>query len=82
MSASPTNEDIEPSKDELDTLVAHIAVLAQLALRMPDAFEQKSERIMEFLVKQVLQAALEEDVQGEDEVSSVCNPVYPKWQHR
>ncbi|KAH9941134.1 armadillo-type protein [Epithele typhae] len=45
---------------ELDTLVAHIAVLAQLALRAPDAFEQRSDVIMAFLVKDVLRS-LEDD---------------------
>ena len=42
---------------ELDKLVAHIAVLAQLSLRAPDAFEQKSDVIMAYLVKHVLRAA-------------------------
>ncbi|OBZ77502.1 Sister chromatid cohesion protein pds5 [Grifola frondosa] len=37
-----------------DHLVAHISVLAQLALKAPDAFEQKSDVIMAFLLKQVL----------------------------
>ncbi|RPD56961.1 hypothetical protein L226DRAFT_491089 [Lentinus tigrinus ALCF2SS1-7] len=49
-------EDIDPEK-----LVAHIAVLAQLALRAPDAFEQKSDVIMSFLVKQVLRSVPDED---------------------
>ncbi|KAI0698060.1 armadillo-type protein [Cerioporus squamosus] len=49
-------EDVNPEK-----LVAHIAVLAQLALRAPDAFEQKSDVIMSFLVKQVLKSAPDED---------------------
>ncbi|KAI8986667.1 armadillo-type protein [Trametes punicea] len=37
-----------------EKLVAHIAVLAQLALRAPEAFEQKSDVVVAFLVKQVL----------------------------
>ena len=37
-----------------DKLVAHIVVLAEIARIMPDAFEQKSEEIMNFLVKHVL----------------------------
>ena len=45
----------------LDTLVAHIAVLAQLSLRVPDAFEQKSDVIMAFLVKHVLKSSFEEE---------------------
>ncbi|TFK86665.1 hypothetical protein K466DRAFT_492369 [Polyporus arcularius HHB13444] len=49
-------EDVEPEK-----LVAHIAVLAQLALRAPDAFEQKSDVIMSFLVKQVLKSDPDDD---------------------
>lgn len=49
-------EDVDPEK-----LVAHIAVLAQLALRAPDAFEQKSDVVMSFLVKQVLRSASDED---------------------
>ncbi|CDO77959.1 hypothetical protein BN946_scf184971.g9 [Trametes cinnabarina] len=44
-----------------DTLVAHIAVLAQLALRAPEAFEQKSDVVMAYLVKQVLKSTLSED---------------------
>ena len=44
-----------------DRLVAHIAVLAQLSLRAPDAFEQKSDVIMTFLVKQVLRSSLADD---------------------
>ncbi|KAI0075977.1 ARM repeat-containing protein [Panus rudis PR-1116 ss-1] len=37
-----------------DTRVAHIAVLAELASKAPEAFEQKSDVIMGFLVKKVL----------------------------
>ncbi|KAI0646530.1 armadillo-type protein [Trametes meyenii] len=44
--------DVDPEK-----LVAHIAVLAQLALRAPEAFEQKSDVVTAFLVKQVLKSA-------------------------
>lgn len=35
-------------------LVAHVAVLAELAHEVPDAFESKSEEIMNFIVKQIL----------------------------
>ncbi|KZT68344.1 hypothetical protein DAEQUDRAFT_812146 [Daedalea quercina L-15889] len=37
-----------------DSLAAHMAVLAQLALRTPDAFEQKSDVVTSFLIKKVL----------------------------
>ena len=46
---------------ESDKLVAHIAVLAQLSLQAPDAFEQKSDVIMAYLVKQVLRSAPDEE---------------------
>lgn len=49
-------EEVSPEK-----LVAHIAVLAQLSLRAPDAFEQKSDVIMEFLVKEVLRSDTEDE---------------------
>ena len=51
---------------DLDKLVAHIAVLAQLSLRAPDAFEQKSDVIMAYLVKQVLRSVpdVDEDMVG------------------
>ena len=42
---------------ESDKLVAHIAVLAQLVLRVPDAFESKSDVITKFLLKQVILAS-------------------------
>lgn len=35
-------------------LVAHVTVLAELAQKAPDAFESKSEEIMNFIVKQIL----------------------------
>ncbi|KAN0111727.1 Armadillo-type fold [Russula decolorans] len=35
-------------------LVAHVTVLAELAHEVPDAFETKSEEIMNFIVKQIL----------------------------
>lgn len=35
-------------------LVAHVTVLAELAREVPDAFESKSEEIMNFIVKQIL----------------------------
>jgi sister chromatid cohesion protein PDS5 len=37
-----------------EELVAHIAVLAEIARDRPSAFETKSEDIMGFIVKQVL----------------------------
>ncbi|PIL27726.1 hypothetical protein GSI_10879 [Ganoderma sinense ZZ0214-1] len=54
---------------DLDKLVAHIAVLAQLSLRAPDAFEQKSDVIMAYLVKQVLRSVpdVDEDMMDTDE---------------
>ncbi|TBU45152.1 armadillo-type protein [Dichomitus squalens] len=57
-------EEVEPDK-----LVAHIAVFAQLSLRAPDAFEQKSDVIMAYLVKQVLRSApdVDEDMMETDE---------------
>ncbi|PSR74380.1 hypothetical protein PHLCEN_2v9888 [Hermanssonia centrifuga] len=39
-----------------DRLVAHIAVLAQFALKAPRAFESKSSVIMPYLIKQVIMA--------------------------
>ena len=51
---------------DLDKLVAHIAVLAQLSLCAPEAFEQKSDVIMAYLVKQVLRSVPDVD---EDMVS-------------
>ncbi|KAF9818035.1 hypothetical protein IEO21_02996 [Rhodonia placenta] len=39
---------------EPELLVAHVAVLAQLALRAPDAFEQRSDVITAFILKQIL----------------------------
>jgi hypothetical protein len=35
-------------------VVAHVTVLAELAHKVPDAFESKSEEIMNFIVKHVL----------------------------
>ncbi|KAI0336697.1 hypothetical protein GY45DRAFT_1315302 [Cubamyces sp. BRFM 1775] len=55
-SISDTLADVDPEK-----LVAHIAVLAQLALRAPDAFEQKSDVVTAFLVKQVLKSSSADD---------------------
>ncbi|KZT00644.1 uncharacterized protein LAESUDRAFT_687811 [Laetiporus sulphureus 93-53] len=37
-----------------ELLAAHVAVLAQIALRAPDVFERQSEAIMTFLVKKLL----------------------------
>ncbi|KAI0824810.1 armadillo-type protein [Trametes gibbosa] len=56
-------ESIADSLENVDSekLVAHIAVLAQLALRAPDAFEQKSDVVTAFLVKQLLKSSLPND---------------------
>jgi hypothetical protein len=35
-------------------VVAHVTVLAELAHKVPDAFESKSEEIMNHIVKQIL----------------------------
>lgn len=43
-------------------LAAHMAVLAQLALRAPDAFEQKSDVVTSFLIKKVLMKSPEPSV--------------------
>ena len=51
-------------------LVAHIAVLAQLARLSPDAFEARSEDVIAFLVKRVLM------VPCVDEVSTPPLPLY------
>ncbi|KAI0371302.1 hypothetical protein BV20DRAFT_1120710 [Pilatotrama ljubarskyi] len=57
--------------EDPEKLVAHIAVLAQLALRAPDAFEQKSDVVTAFLVKQVLKSssspADEEEMQTDED---------------
>ncbi|KZV76642.1 hypothetical protein PENSPDRAFT_598127 [Peniophora sp. CONT] len=42
-------------------LVAHIAVLAQLARLSPDAFEARSEDVIAFLVKRVLMVSCEDE---------------------
>jgi sister-chromatid-cohesion protein PDS5 len=44
--------DLDNADDQ--KLVAHISVLAELAQTAPDAFESKSEAIMNFIVKQIL----------------------------
>ena len=41
-------------KADSDTLNAHIAVLNEMVRSAPDAFEQRSETIVEFLLKEVL----------------------------
>jgi hypothetical protein len=46
------SEDLQNVDDQ--KLVAHITVLAELAHKVPDAFESKSEEIMNFIVKQIL----------------------------
>ncbi|KAI0790526.1 armadillo-type protein [Abortiporus biennis] len=53
------NEVVEAISDQLpevddDLLVAHVAVLAQFSLLAPDAFEEKSDVIMAFLLKKIL----------------------------
>ncbi len=53
-----------------EKLVAHIAVLAQLALRAPDAFEQKSDVVTAFLVKEVLTSS-SADAENEVSISNV-----------
>lgn len=55
-----TIADALPEAD-LDHQAAHIAVLAQLALRSPDAFELKSDVITAFLLKKVLMTGNEAD---------------------
>ncbi|CCM05112.1 uncharacterized protein FIBRA_07319 [Fibroporia radiculosa] len=50
-------EGLQEADPEL--VAAHVAVLAQLALKSPDAFEQKSDVIMAFLLKQVLMQKLD-----------------------
>uniref|UniRef100_D8QDI4 Uncharacterized protein n=1 Tax=Schizophyllum commune (strain H4-8 / FGSC 9210) TaxID=578458 RepID=D8QDI4_SCHCM len=52
-------EHIEEATPE--QLVAHVAVLVQFARYQPDAFEQKSETIMAFLLKEVLLKAIPPD---------------------
>lgn len=39
---------------DAELLAAHTAVLAQIALHAPEAFEVKSDVVMKFLLKQVL----------------------------
>lgn len=51
-----------------ELLIAHVTVLAQLTLKSPDAFEQKSDVIMAFLLKQVLMVARPDD--------PVCSHLY------
>ncbi len=46
------SENLKNVDDE--KLVAHVTVLAELAHKDPDAFESKSEEIMNFIVKQIL----------------------------
>jgi len=46
------SEDLKDADDQ--TLVARITVLAELAQNAPDAFESKSEEIMNFVVKRIL----------------------------
>jgi sister-chromatid-cohesion protein PDS5 len=46
------SKDLQNVDDQ--KLVAHITVLAELAHKVPDAFESKSEEIMNFIVKQIL----------------------------
>ena len=44
-----------------EQLVAHVAVLVQFARYQPDAFEQKSDTIMAFLLKEVLMKTIPPD---------------------
>ena len=53
--------DALPSADA-DLLAAHMAVLAQLALRAPNAFEQKSDVVTSFLIKKILLKSPEPNV--------------------
>jgi hypothetical protein len=46
------SEELQNVDDQ--KLVAHLTVLAELAHKVPDAFESKSEEIMNFIVKQIL----------------------------
>ncbi|KAI9511424.1 armadillo-type protein [Russula earlei] len=46
------SEDLKNVDDQ--KLVAHITVLAEFAQNAPDAFESKSEEVMNFIVKQIL----------------------------
>ncbi|KAF8491907.1 armadillo-type protein [Russula emetica] len=46
------SKDLKNADDQ--RLVAHVTVLAELAYKVPDAFESKSEEIMNFIVKQIL----------------------------
>ncbi|KAI0747029.1 armadillo-type protein [Daedaleopsis nitida] len=62
-------ESIAENLDEVgpDKLVAHLAVLSQLARRAPDVFEEKSDVIAEFLVKQILRSEDDEDMMDTDD---------------
>ncbi|EMD34698.1 hypothetical protein CERSUDRAFT_116889 [Gelatoporia subvermispora B] len=55
------------SEADPETLVAHIAVLVQFALHAPDAFEQKSEDLMAFLLKEVLMTGTAQDAMDTDD---------------
>ena len=46
------SKDLQNVDDQ--KLVAHVTVLAELAHKVPDAFESRSEEIMNFIVKQTL----------------------------
>ncbi|EIW55568.1 uncharacterized protein TRAVEDRAFT_73422 [Trametes versicolor FP-101664 SS1] len=73
-------DSIADSLEDVDSdkLVAHIAVLAQLALRAPDAFEQKSDVVTAFLVKQVLTSSADpEDEPMRPEEDWVDDPSPP-----
>ncbi|TFY67169.1 hypothetical protein EVJ58_g1799 [Rhodofomes roseus] len=52
--------DALPQVDS-DHLAAHMAVLAQLALKAPDAFEHKSDVVTSFLIKKVLMKRQEDN---------------------
>ncbi|KAI0634818.1 armadillo-type protein [Trametes polyzona] len=72
-------ESIADSLDEVEPeqLVAHIAVLAQLALRAPDAFEQKSDVVTAFLVKQVLKSSPTDDEEMDTDQDWVSDTAMP-----
>ncbi|KAF8582552.1 ARM repeat-containing protein [Ramaria rubella] len=61
--------DALPDAEE-DLLVGHLTTLAELVKAVPDAFEQKSDVIVGFLVKQILTKAssFEDDIMDDDDV--------------
>lgn len=66
-----------------ELLVAHLAALAELAKSAPYAFEQKSDVIVGFLVKQVLMQLRPSDevcalIGGVDVISSSCRTLWKR----